>query len=155
MNKLIYGAVLVTALAVLAGCSAGPAKTEKTEKGTESTMADGKTEVVAEEKAEYIKITAQDAKNRIDEGGVTVVDVRTLDEYEEGHIAGAVVVPVESIGEELPKELPDLDAVLLVHCRSGVRSKAASEKLIDLGYKNVYDFGGIKDWTYETVKGAD
>ena len=155
MNKLIYGAVLVTATAVLSGCSAGPAKAEKAEKGTESRMADGKTEAVAEAKAEYHKITAQDAKNRIDEGGVTVVDVRTLDEYEEGHIAGAVVVPVESIGEELPKELPDLDAVLLVHCRSGVRSKAASEKLIDLGYKNVYDFGGIKDWTYETVKGAD
>lgn len=142
---------MAAATAVLAGCSAGPAKAGK---GTESTMADGKTEVVAD-KAEYIKITAQEAKNKIDEGGVTVVDVRTLDEYEEGHIAGAVVVPVESIGEELPKELPDLDAVLLVHCRSGVRSKAASEKLIDLGYKNVYDFGGIKDWTYETVKGAD
>lgn len=173
MKRIIYGcAVLIASLAVLAGCSTGTEKAKTAEKGTETEVAAEKTEAMTEketgtaamegitggkpdEKAEYQKITAEEAKKMMEDGGVTVVDVRTQEEYEEGHISGSVVVPVESIGDELPKALPDTDAVLLVHCRSGVRSKAASQKLIDLGYKNVYDFGGIKDWPYETVKGAE
>lgn len=89
----------------------------------------------------------------LDEGGVTVVDVRTAEEYAEQHIPGAVLVPNESIGDEPPAKLPDQDAVLLVHCRTGVRSKQASDKLIKLGYTQVYDFGGIVDWPYETESG--
>lgn len=99
----------------------------------------------------YHKITAEEAKQMMDEGGVTVVDVRTEAEYKEGHIPGAVLVPNESIGSEPPEALPELDAVLLVHCRTGVRSKQAADKLVDMGYTQVYDFGGIRDWPYDIV----
>ena len=88
----------------------------------------------------------------MDEGNVTVVDVRTEEEYKSGHIPGSILVPNEEIGTEQPQELPDLDSVLLVHCRTGIRSKEASDKLVKIGYKNVYDFGGIIDWPYETVE---
>ena len=64
---------------------------------------------------------------------------------------GSILVPVESIGDTKPVELPDTEAVLLVHCRTGIRSKRASDQLVELGYKHVYDFGGIVDWPYETV----
>ena len=101
----------------------------------------------------YHKITADEAKKMIDEGGVTIVDVRTKAEYAEKHIPNAISVPVESIAQEPPKDLPDKDAVLMVYCRTGVRSKQASDKLVMLGYGNVYDFGGIVDWPYETEGG--
>lgn len=99
----------------------------------------------------YHKITAEEAKQMMDEGGVTVVDVRTEAEYKEGHIPGAVLVPNEGIGSEPPEALPELDAVLLVHCRTGVRSKQAADKLVEMGYTQVYDFGGIRDWPYDIV----
>ncbi len=98
----------------------------------------------------YHKISAEEAKTMMDKGGVTVVDVRREDEYAAGHIPGSILVPNEGIRDTQPEELPDLDAVLLVHCRTGV-SKQASDKLLEIGYKNVYDFGGIVDWPYETV----
>lgn len=101
----------------------------------------------------YQKISAQQAKEKIDAGNVTLVDVRTAEEYAERHIKDAILVPDETIGTEKPKILPDTEAVLLVYCRSGRRSKEAAEKLISLGYKHVYDFGGIIDWPYETVSG--
>lgn len=101
----------------------------------------------------YHKITAEEAKEMMDSGDVTVVDVRRAEEYEQAHIPGAVLVPNESIGEEQPEALPDKDAVILVHCRTGVRSKQASDKLVKMGYTNIYDFGGIVDWPYETEGG--
>ena len=86
----------------------------------------------------------------LDDGHV-IVDVRREDEYAKGHIPGAILIPNESIGTEQPSELPDLDQIILVYCRSGRRSKEASQKLADIGYKNVYEFGGIIDWTGEIV----
>ena len=83
---------------------------------------------------------------------VVVVDVRTREEYDGGHIENAVLVPNESIGSEMPEALPDKEATLLVYCRSGRRSKDAAQKLLELGYQNVYDFGGVIDWPYELVK---
>ena len=83
---------------------------------------------------------------------VVVVDVRTREEYDGGHIENAVLVPNESIGSEMPEALPDEEATLLVYCRSGRRSKDAAQKLLELGYQNVYDFGGVIDWPYELVK---
>lgn len=103
------------------------------------------------ENGAYHKINAAEAKAMIDEGGVTIVDVRTEEEYNAAHIPNAILVPNESIGDDTPEALPDKDAVLLVHCRTGVRSKQASDTLVKLGYTKVYDFGGIVDWTYETV----
>lgn len=107
----------------------------------------------AEKDAAYHKISGEEAKQMMDEKEVTILDVRTAQEYAEGYISGAVNLPNEEIGGEPPEQIPEKDAVLLVYCRSGRRSKEAADKLVDLGYTNVYDFGGIIDWTYETVKG--
>lgn len=105
------------------------------------------------QKSEYQTISAKEAKEKIDQGNVTIVDVRTAEEYEESHIPGAILVPNESIDKKPPQELPDQNAVLLVYCRSGRRSSEAAGKLAKLGYQQVYDFGGIIDWPYEVEQG--
>lgn len=102
--------------------------------------------------ASYQKISPEKAKHMMEHEVVQIVDVRHEEEYREGHIPGAVLVTNETIGDTLPEELPDKKAVLLVYCRSGVRSKQASQKLVRLGYENVYDFGGIINWPYEIEK---
>ena len=100
-------------------------------------------------------LTAEEAKARMDSGDpVTVVDVRTAQEYEDGHIEGALLLPNEEIGTTPPALLPDKDAEILLYCRSGNRTQQAAKKLTAMGYTNVYDFGGILDWPYETVTGA-
>ncbi len=101
----------------------------------------------------YAKITADEAKTMMDAGNVTIVDVRTAQEYADGHIPGAINIPLESIGSDKPAELTDTDADLIVYCRTGVRSKQASDKLVELGYQHVNDMGGIVDWKGETVTG--
>ena len=107
----------------------------------------------AEEKTAYRRIPQEEAKEMMarDDGRV-IVDVRRRDEYDSGHIPGAILIPNESIGMEAPEPLPDRDQVILVYCRSGRRSKEAAQKLADLGYTNVYEFGGIIDWTGEITK---
>ncbi len=103
-------------------------------------------------KAEYKKISAADAKARMDSGDTLIIlDVRTQEEYDAGHIAGAILVPNETITTAQPDLLPDLDAEILVYCRSGNRSAQAAKKLLAIGYTNVVDFGGIIDWPYEVV----
>lgn len=104
------------------------------------------------EEAAYHKISAAEAKEMMDQMEVTVVDVRTLQEYKEGHVPSAINIPNEEIQDTEPELLNDKDATLLVYCRSGRRSKDASDKLVKMGYKNVYDFGGIIDWNYDTEK---
>ena len=104
---------------------------------------------------EYRKITADEAKARMDSGDtIIILDVRTMEEYEAEHIEGAILIPNETISDTQPELLPDLNAEILVYCRSGNRSAQAAQKLIQIGYTNVYDFGGIIDWTYETVSGT-
>jgi rhodanese-related sulfurtransferase len=107
--------------------------------------------------AEYHKITAEQAKERLDSGDeLILLDVRTQEEFNAGHIAGAILLPNETITEtEQPDILPDLNAEILIYCRSGNRSAQAANKLVAQGYTNVYDFGGIIDWPYETVTGAN
>jgi len=100
----------------------------------------------------YHKISASKAKSMMEDSNVIIVDVRTLEEYNEGHIAGAILIPNESISSVQPAQLPDKDAVILIYCRSGNRSKQAADKLVAMGYTKIYDFGGIIDWTYGTVK---
>ena len=98
----------------------------------------------------YTKISQDQAKEMIEkEDGHIIVDVRRQDEFETGHIPGAICIPNESIGTEQPEDLPDLNQIILVYCRSGNRSKQAAQKLFDMGYTNVYEFGGIIDWTGE------
>ena len=101
----------------------------------------------------YTQISQEEAKKMMEEHpfDAVIVDVRRIDEFESGHIPGAVCIPNESIDDEMPEELPDLDQIILVYCRSGRRSKEASQKLYDIGYTKVYEFGGILDWTGETV----
>ncbi|MDD3279844.1 MAG: rhodanese-like domain-containing protein [Lachnospiraceae bacterium] len=98
------------------------------------------------------KLTAQQAYEKIESGDpVVIVDVRTKEEYNAGHIKDAILIPNEEIKDEKPELLPVEDAEILVYCRSGNRSAQAAEKLKKMGYSKVYDFGGINDWTYGTV----
>lgn len=107
----------------------------------------------AEKKASYRKISAQQAKKMIDSGqSLIILDVRTSGEFAQEHIPDAINIPNETIGKERPISLADPDATILVYCRSGSRSAQASKKLLSLGYTEVYDFGGIINWPYETVQ---
>ena len=100
----------------------------------------------------YVQIDQETAKEMMmREDDHVIVDVRRQDEYDAGHIPGAILIPNESIDKEQPDELPDLNQIILVYCRSGNRSKQASQKLADMGYTNVYEFGGINMWDGEIV----
>lgn len=100
---------------------------------------------------EYQQITAEKAKKIMDSGeDIVVLDVRTQEEYDSGHIKEAICLPNETILEE-PEELPDKTQKILVYCRSGRRSKQAAQKLADMGYENVLEFGGILDWPYKEM----
>ena len=99
----------------------------------------------------YEQITQEEAKEMMDTQEVIILDVREQDEYDSGHIPGAVLLPVGSIDEDTAAEvIPETDSTVLVYCRSGNRSKTASSTLAGLGYTNIYEFGGINTWPYET-----
>ena len=101
----------------------------------------------------YEQITPQEAKTIMDtEKDYVIIDARTDEEFAEGHIEGAIMIPEYEIADRAEKELPDKEQLTLVYCRSGRRSKIASEELAKLGYTNVKEFGGIIDWPYELVK---
>ena len=97
-----------------------------------------------------VNITADEAKGIMDsEEGYIILDVREQDEYDAGHIPGAILIPYTQIEEKANEMLPDKDQLILVYCRSGRRSKIAAETLVELGYTNIKEFGGIIDWPYE------
>lgn len=101
----------------------------------------------------YEQITAEQAKTIMDtEKDYIIIDARTEEEFAEGHIENAILIPEYEIANRAEKELPDKEQLILVYCRSGRRSKIASEELVKLGYTNVKEFGGIIDWPYKTVK---
>ena len=103
--------------------------------------------------ASYDQISGAEAKALMDsESGYIIIDARTQEEYDQGHIPGAILIPEYEIADRAEKELPDKDQLILVYCRSGRRSKIAAEELVKLGYTNVKEFGGIIDWEYETTK---
>lgn len=103
--------------------------------------------------ANYKTLTAQEAKTMMDEDNeIIVLDVRTQAEFDSGHIEGAILIPDGEIAKNAETILTDKDARILVYCRSGRRSALAAEKLVELGYTNIYDFGGINDWEYDIVK---
>ena len=127
MSKFL---AVIAALLLLVGCSS---KTTSKEAG-------------------YKQISQDEAKTIMEsEKDYIILDVRRPDEYSEGHIKGAINVPNETIGTEEIEELPEKDQLILVYCRSGNRSKQASEKLVKLGYTNIQEFGGINTWTGEIV----
>ena len=102
--------------------------------------------------ATYEQISAKEAKEIMDaEKDYIIIDARTEEEFAEGHIENAILIPEYEIAERAEKELLDKDALILVYCRSGRRSKIASEELVKLSYINVKEFGGIIDWPYEIV----
>ena len=103
--------------------------------------------------ATYEQISGAEAKALMDsESGYIIIDARTQEEYDQGHIPGAILIPEYEIADRAESELPDKDQLLLVYCRSGRRSKIAAEELVKLGYTNIKEFGGIIDWEYEIVK---
>ena len=103
------------------------------------------------QEAAYVNITAQQAKEIMDsQEGYIILDTRTQEEYDEGHIPGAILIPYDEILEKAESMLTDKDQLILVYCRSGRRSKLAAEDLQKLGYTNIKEFGGIIDWPYET-----
>ena len=126
----IHLKIFLAALAifVLAGCS------KETAENSYKQISMDEAVTMMEEETDYI-----------------ILDVRTPEEFAEKHIPNAINVPNETIGENEIPELPRKDQMILVYCRSGNRSKQASEKLVKLGYTNIYEFGGINDWTGETV----
>ena len=103
--------------------------------------------------ASYEQISGAEAKALMDsESGYIIIDARTQEEYDQGHIPGAILIPEYEIADRAKKELHDKNQLILVYCRSGRRSKIAAEELVKLGYTNVKEFGGIIDWEYEIVK---
>lgn len=101
----------------------------------------------------YEQISGEEAKKIMDsETGYIIIDARTQEEFDEGHIENAILIPEYEISERAEKELTDKNQLILVYCRSGRRSKIAAQALVELGYTNVKEFGGIIDWKYEIVK---
>lgn len=100
--------------------------------------------------AVYVNITAEESKKIMDsEEGYIILDVRTQEEYDHGHIPGAILIPNTEIEDRAEEVLTDKDQLILVYCRSGRRSQLAAEALVELGYTNIKEFGGILDWPYE------
>ena len=104
----------------------------------------------SQQEATVMNITAEEAKKLMDsESSYVILDVRTQEEYDQGHIPGAVLIPDYEIEQAAQDMLPDKDQLILVYCRSGRRSKNAAQVLAELGYTNIKEFGGILDWPYE------
>lgn len=138
MNRFITAGIILAGILLVSAWS-------RTGKGSSA---------AAVQDSAYHKISAAEAKKMMDKDDVVVVDVRRADEYAQEHIPGALLIPNESIKDTEPEALPDKEAAILIHCRSGVRSKQAANKLVKMGYTNIYDFGGIIDWPYDTESGA-
>ena len=135
-------AILLLAALLLAGCGKTQESAIQTTQPTETT---------APQEA-YMNITQEEAKKLMDtEKDYIILDVRTKEEYDEKHIPGAVLIPVDEIEDRAVRELPEKDQLILVYCRSGNRSKTASEALEKLGYTRIREFGGINDWPYDIV----
>lgn len=136
MKKYTVAILVIAVLTLLYGC-------KKQNDSTKKEDTDIKAETISAEKAKEIMDETQN---------FTILDVRTQEEYDEGHIENAYLIPDYELSDRAEVELPDKDALILVYCRSGRRSKASAELLASLGYTNVKDFGGIIDWKYEIVK---
>ena len=137
LKSLFFAVPFLMILFIFVGCN-GQQK---------ETADDGSTEL------SYEQISGEEAKQIIDsQSGYVIIDARTQAEYDSGHIKNAIMIPEYEISEKAAKMLPDKEQLILVYCRSGRRSKIAAQALVDLGYTNVKEFGGIIDWKYETEK---
>lgn len=138
LKGVTYILLMLTGMVILMGCSKKQdASKEETDMGQQT----------------YTEITQSEAKEMMDsDEELIILDVRMEEEYLEGHIEDSILLPVSDILNRAEEILPDKDKKILVYCRSGRRSKIASQELVELGYTNVYEFGGIIDWKYEIVK---
>ena len=139
LTRILLPAVIaLTAVLILTGCGSSADDKTAGDKKTYGQVSPEEAAAMMEEETDYI-----------------ILDVRTQEEYETAHIPGAICIPNETIGTGDIPELPDKDQLILVYCRSGNRSKQASEKLAKQGYTNIVEFGGINSWTGETVSGSE
>lgn len=144
MNKFFMLILLVIAIIAVVSIATGCASPTATKSGTPAATASGGT---------YQKIAPAAVKERLDKGEkLIIIDVRTQDEYNSGHIAKSLLLPYDEIEKKAANLLTDKSAAIIVYCRSGNRSKIAAETLIKLGYTNVADMGGISGWTYGLEK---
>lgn len=140
LKNRVYLILAILLIGVFSGCR------------NENIKADKQVSTVTK-KASFSNITSEEAKKRIDsENNIIFLDVRTKEEYETGHIKDSILIPVDSLKAEATIKLKDKDAPIFIYCRSGNRSVTAANILIELGYKNVFNLGGIKDWPYGVVK---
>lgn len=137
--------IVVLSAMVMSGCSG---RSDETTTQTSKAMETIETEETTMPANTYTSISMDEARTIFEQDGdYIIVDVRRADEFAEGHIPGAINIANESISTEMPSELPDKNQVIYIYCRSGNRSKQASEKLAAMGYTNIIEFGGILDWT--------
>ena len=150
--KKYFTTIIVAVMLVLAGCSCSKEADNSANTSTLTSVNEEKKDITGKNKI-YKQISQEEAKEMMkkDDGHI-IVDVRRQDEYDSGHIAGAILIPNESIGTSQPDPLKDLDQIILVYCRTGNRSKQAAQKLADMGYTNVYEFGGINTWDGDVVQ---
>ena len=139
MSKLVM--ILCLSVLTLGLCGCGSAQSSETNRGKEQSM------------AAFQRVSPDEAaKMMAEEKNYIILDVRTAGEYAGGHIPNAINVPNESINTTPPKELPDKGQRIFVYCRSGARSMQAAQKLANMGYTNIVEMGGIKDWHGDVVK---
>ena len=148
MKKRILVLLMISVLLFSTSCQRGKSETEHETQAPETKAPETETEQVI-----YENITAEEAKKIMDsETGYVILDVRTEEEFAEGHIKGAILIPDYEIAARAEGILLDKNQKILVYCRSGRRSKLTAEALLALGYTNVWEFGGIIDWPYEIEK---
>lgn len=149
MKKLKGTIILITVVLTLFSCGCGKENDIK----NDNIIKENITENSTVNSLGYEQISGEEAKKIMDsETGYIIIDARTQEEFDEGHIENAILIPEYEISERAEKELPDKNQLILVYCRSGRRSKIAAQALVELGYTNVKEFGGIIDWKYEVVK---
>lgn len=149
MKKLKGTIILLTVALTLFSCGCGKENDIKNDNITKENITENSTV----NSLGYEQISGEEAKKIIDsETGYIIIDARTQEEFDEGHIENAILIPEYEISERAEKELPVKNQLILVYCRSGRRSKIAAQALVELGYTNVKEFGGIIDWKYEIVK---
>ncbi len=139
-KSLMFSIAALSILLTFTGCSTGQSSDDPSPAATSTVP-------VLE------KISPEKAKEMMDTATPIILDVRTQEEYDESHIEGAILIPDYEISEKAEELLTDKDAVILVYCRSGRRSALAAKVLSELGYSQIYDFGGIIDWPYDVVAG--
>ncbi|MDF2891608.1 MAG: Rhodanese-related sulfurtransferase [Clostridia bacterium] len=142
MKRIIVLVMIAVILFGLTGCSGNAALSDDRSSNGQNQSEEG-----------YGNLEQEEAKKNMDaDKSIILLDVRTPEEYAEVHIPGSILIPLDTIQKEAMNKLPDKDATIYVYCRSGNRSASASKILVDLGYKNIYNIGGIATWPYETKK---